>query len=265
MRRFGTGLVTVVLILIPAAALAANPDDTPEKLGWSWLARMDPSSQIPADLALHFGHAAISAGLTKGQAAAMLNDNRFTSALGSPDQGYGMLEAMIDHPVYIPKAQALLANHNYSAAGADSLQNAIMGAVPELRNAYLKDLGLMAVKGPAGVLVLVDIETGRQVIGQGRLGTQLRAPGGGPLPKPAVSPEEAAAQMWAQAAAVSGPRGPGFNFSTDDRPGFGLAPAIGESHGRGLLTPGVYLVGLSFVIAWGGYAVASVIRRMRVR
>jgi len=38
-----------------------------------------------------------------------------------------------------------------------------MEVVPELRNAHVKVLGLLAVKGPAGVLVLVDIETGRDV------------------------------------------------------------------------------------------------------
>ena len=58
----------------------------------------------------------------------------------------------------------------------------------------------MAVDDGSGVLVLVDIETGRQYIGQGMLGAQLRAPGGGPIPSPSISPEEAAAQMWADAA-----------------------------------------------------------------
>jgi len=47
--------------------------------------------------------------------------------------------------------------------------------------------------------VLVDIETGRQYI-EGMLGAQVRAPGGGPIPSPSISPEEAAAQMWTEAA-----------------------------------------------------------------
>ena len=62
-----------------------------------------------------------------------------------------------------------------------------MSVVPELRNAYLKDLGLMAVDDGNGVLVLVDIENGRQYIGQGLLGTRLRTPGAGPIPSPSIS------------------------------------------------------------------------------
>jgi hypothetical protein len=154
-----------------------------------------------------FGRAAVAGGLTSGQALAMLNDQRFAAAVGPPDQGYRFLEAMIQHPSYIQKAYALLSDRQYTASGADSLQTAIMSVVPEFRNAYLKDLGLMAVDNGNGVLVLVDIKTGRQYIGQGMLGAQLRAPGGGPIPSPSISPEEAAAQTWAEAArAASTPK-----------------------------------------------------------
>jgi hypothetical protein len=148
------------------------------------LTRLDPNLQIPTQLAVKFGRAAVAGGLTRGQALGMLNDQRFAAAVGSPDQGYGLLEAMIQHPSYIQKAYVLLADRHYTASGADSLQTAIMSVVPELRNAYLKDLGLMAVDNGSGVLVLVDIETGRQYIGHGLLGAQLRAPVGDPSHRP---------------------------------------------------------------------------------
>jgi hypothetical protein len=74
--------------------------------------------------------------------------------------------------------------------------------VPELRNTYHKDLGLMAVDDGNGVLVLVDIETGRQYIGQGLLGTLALH-----------LPEQAAEQIWAEPPEPQpperGPRGSG--------------------------------------------------------
>lgn len=145
-------------------------------------ARIGRNLQIPTQLAVKFGRAAVAGGLTGGQALGMLNDQRFAAAVGSPDQGYGLLEAMIQHPSYIQKGYVLLADRHYTASGADSLQTAIMSVVPELRNAYLKDLGLMAVDNGSGILVLVDIETGRQYIGQGMLGAQLRGPRWGTHP-----------------------------------------------------------------------------------
>jgi hypothetical protein len=214
------GLATVSLavgiaVASPVSAFAAGDQASSRTGGFGqhWLARLDPNLQIPTQLALKFGRAAVAGGLTGGQALAMLNDQRFAAAVGSPDQGYGLLEAMIQHPSYIQKAYVLLADRHYTASGADSLQTAIMSVVPELRNAYLEDLGLMAVDNGSGVLVLVDIETGRQYIGQGMLGAQLRAPGRGPIPSPSISPEGAAVQMWAEAARAAatpspGPRGP---------------------------------------------------------
>jgi hypothetical protein len=188
----------------------------------------------------------------------MLNDLRFAAAVGSPDQGYGLLEAMIANPDYIVTAHELLADRSYSSSGADSLQNAIMSVVPQLRNAYLKDLGLMAVKGSAGVLVLVDIETGQQYIGQGLLGAQLRAPGGGPLPSPSITPEEAAAQMWADAeanrAGASPSPEPGGLWKVQDHPDKGW-----------LSSPGLYVGVALFLMAWLGWGAVAVGRRLRPR
>lgn len=257
-RAFFAALALALLPAWPAQALAASQGQrASQKLGPAWLSRLDPGSPISSDLAIRFGKAALSVGLTKGQAAAMMNDERFTLAIGAPDSGYGMLESMIKHPDRIAQAQLLLKNHDLSAWGAESVQNALMDVAPSLRNAYLADFGLMAVKGPVGVLVLVDIETGRQYVGQGRLGTQLRAPGGGPLPEPSIAPQPEVA------AGIAAATGPGLNFNINQRPGLGLAPATGESDSRGLLTPGIYLVAALFLVAWGGYAAVALVRRLR--
>ena len=86
----------------------------------------------------------------------MLNDQRFAAAVCSPDPGYGLLEAMIQHPSYIQKAYVLLADQRDTASGADSLQSAIMSVVPSFGTPASKDPGLMAVDDGNGVLVLVD-------------------------------------------------------------------------------------------------------------
>ena len=234
----------------------SRPATTRSRTGGSGphcLTRLDPNLQIPTQLAVKFGRAAVAGGLTGGQALAMLNDQRFAAAVGSPDQGYGLLEAMIQHPSCIQKAYVLLADRHYTTSGADSLQTAIMSVVPELRNAYLKDLGLMAVDNGSGVLVLVDIETGRQYIGQGMLGAQLRAPGGGPIPSPSISPEEAAAQMWADAARTAATLGPAPG-------GLWELPKQG-----GLISPGLYVAAALFLFAWVGFAAVAVRRRLRAR
>jgi hypothetical protein len=260
--------VTIALGMVavfPVAAFAAGPKDGSGEqtasqtsgIEEAWLARLDPGLQIPKDLAMKFGQAAVGQGLTKGQALAMLNDLRFAAAVGSPDQGYGLLEAMIANPDYIVKAHELLADRSYSSSGADSLQNAVMSVVPQLRNAYLKDLGLMAVKGATGILVLVDIETGRQYIDDDLMGEQLRAPGGGPLPSPSISPEEAAAQMWAQAEAhpVATPSPePGGLWKVQDHPDRGL-----------LSSPGLYVGAALFLLAWVGWGAVAIGRRLRPR
>jgi hypothetical protein len=53
------------------------------------LVRIEPWHGIPQDLALRFGEAAFLAGLTKSEAAKLLNNDRFVAAVGSPDQGWG--------------------------------------------------------------------------------------------------------------------------------------------------------------------------------
>lgn len=236
------------------AATGARGDPPP--IGQRWLSRLDPGLLIPDDLALRFAGAAMAAGMTRGQAASMLNDERFAAAVGSPDQGYGLLLALIENPDHIRTARELLEDDGagYTLSGATSFQTGLFRALPDLRNAYLEDLGHMIAVRPDGVEVLVDIETGRQIIGQGKLGMPVAAPGGGPLPKPEISPEEAAAAMWAQAGVdplqTSGqvPPGPGLDFSTD------------EPH-RGLMTPGIYLVAALFALAWAGFAVKMIVRR----
>ena len=272
MRRSGFALSALIIIVAgmtlvaPVLASAAGPDggtDDRENsnvhVQRNWLTRLDPGVQIPQELALRFVKTAVAHGLSKGQAFAMLNDQRFAMAVGSPDQGYGLLEAMIANPAYIEEAQELLADRSYSASGADSFQSAVMSAALPLRNAYLEDLGLMAVKGPAGVLVLVDLETGRQYIGQGRSGAQLRAPGCWPLPSPSISPEEAAAQMWAEAelsAEQLAAESPSPGAEIPPLGGRWEAPADGR-------IGGLYVVAALFLLAWLGYAAVAVGRRLR--
>lgn len=268
-NAFLLAAVTVALGMTaasPVAAFAAGPkdgagDQTASRssgIDEAWLVRLDPGLQIPKDLAMKFGQAAVTHGLTKGQALGMLNDLRFAAAVGSPNEGYGLLEAMIANPDYIVRAHELLADRSYTSSGADSLQNAIMSVVPQLRNAYLKDFGLRAVKGSAGVLVLVDIETGRQYIGHDLLGAQLRAPGGGPLPSPSISPEEAAAQMWADAEANT------MGASPSPEPG-GLWKVQDHPDNGWLSSPGLYVgVGL-FLVAWVGWGALALGRRLRPR
>ncbi|HEX9123777.1 MAG TPA: hypothetical protein VF984_10575 [Actinomycetota bacterium] len=268
--------VTLAATWLPAAALgrtASGADGTRSHVGPKWFSGIMPVIPIPDDLAIRFANAALSAGLEKSQAARMLNDDRFALALGSPGQGWGTLEWLIRHPESIPPAFELLTHEGYTVAGADSLQNALMDAIPPLRNAYLKDLGLMAVDNGNGILVLVDLKTGKQYMGHGRLGAQLRAPGGGPLPVPDISPEEAAAQMWAQAELAGGtvpvgsdtiPSGPGLNFTVQPTQG-PLRPALatGDEPHHGLLSPGLLVMAAFFGLAWVGFAVKMVVQRLR--
>ncbi len=252
------GIAAGIAVLLPVTAMAEPLPDGGPKVGQHWLSRLDPGLQIPRDLALRFARAAVAKGLTKTQAARMLNDERFAAAVGSPDQGYGLLEAMIGKPEHIWQAYELLADPHVTASGADSLRNALMLAVPKLRNAYLGDLGLMAVEGPTGIMVLLDLETGRQYLGQGLLGAQLRGPGGGPLPEPEVSPHDGTADMGERAedpAAVEiqrVPSGPGLNVSSKEPQ-------------RGLITQGLYLVIALFALAWAGFVVKAIARRIHSR
>ncbi len=252
MKRGAVAAATLAIVMIVASpvALATGSDEAAgARVRQSWLSRLDPDVLIPADLALRFARAAVAEGLTEGQAARMLNDERFAAAIGAPDQGYGLLEGMIQEPSYIANAQALLEDPDLTSSGADSLQNALMSLMPELRNAYLEDLGLMAVEAPTGVLVLVDIETGRQYVGNGHLGAQLRAPGGGPLPLPSMSPGQA--DVVAEASTTPSPPLGGLWQVPADRPE------------RGLVTPGLYVGAGLFLIAWAAYAVIAVVRRLR--
>lgn len=229
-----------------------------------WLRRLDGWYGIPSDLALRFGRVAVSAGLRPAEAARLLNDDRFVAAVGSPDQGWGLLEGMTENLDSIADAWDLLRQKGQSlaSAGVGSFQYAFLAQHPELRNAYLADLGRMVAVRSDGVEVLVDIETGRQVTGRDSLGTAVRAPGGGPLPTPSISPEEEAARMW-EAVGIdpddplqdeapqpgAGPGGPGFDFNTDEAPGW-------------LDGPGAYLILAAFMIAWLGYAAVFLLRRL---
>jgi hypothetical protein len=272
----GTLLVVVVIMTFssPLASVAAGQELEPParskgQLGGAWMSRIDPWHGIPTDLAHRFGESALSAGLAPSEAARLLNDGRFVAAVGSPDQGWGMLEAMIEDPNSIADAWNLLREQGdlLTVSGVTSFQYVLMVEHPELRNAYLGDLGRMIAVRPDGAEVLVDLDTGLQVIGQDKLGIPIRAPGGAPLPTPSISPEEAAANMWEDVGVDPGdpdpgqvsaadqqgkPTGPGFNFD--------LEP---EKPSQGLLTPGLYLVAGGFLIAWLGFATVIAARRFR--
>ncbi|OFW63193.1 MAG: hypothetical protein A2135_04955 [Actinobacteria bacterium RBG_16_67_15] len=244
----------------------AGPSGRP-KLSQRWLTRIDPWHAIPSDLALRFGEAALSANLTPSQAARLLNDDRFVAAVGAPDQGWGLLEAMISSPATIADAWKIQrrGGATLTRSGVTSFQSALFLEHPNLRNGYLADVGLMIAVRADGVEVLVDIGTGRQVLGRDHLGVAVRAPGGGPLPSPAMSPEEVAAQMWEDAgidpndpdaitsvaqAPPSLPSGPGLNVRTDEPP-------------EGAWLPAGYLVLGAFLVAWTGYAVVAIGRGLR--
>jgi hypothetical protein len=239
-----------------------------EKLPSGWVSRIDPWYGVPTELVLLFGKSAVSAGLAPSEAARLLNDGRFVAAVGAPDQGWGMLEAMIEDRNSIADAWNLLREQGdlLTVSGTTSFQYLLMVEHPELRNAYLGDLGRMIAVRSDGAEVLVDLETGLQVIGQGKLGIPIRAPGGRALPSPSISPEEAAAEMWeavggepddadpgeVRAADEGGPTGPGFNFD--------LEP---EKPSQGLVTPGLFLVAGAFLIAWLGFATVVMMRHFR--
>lgn len=276
MKRNAANATVIVLVSMIFATAQLSRTATAQETGdvkrdaslqRRWLTRIDSWHRIPPDLALRFGESALSVGLTQSEAARLLNEPRFVAAVGAPDQGWGLLEAMVQSPGSIADAWTLLRERNdqLTMSGDTSFQYAFMVEHPELRNPYLADIGRMIATRPDGMEVLVDLETGRQVISRGQLGIPLRAPGGGPLPTPSISPEDAAAQMWEEAGvdpddpdpgrAVAaerpqGPSGPGFNFETDE-------PS------QGLLTPGVYLVLGAFLIAWVGYGAVVIARHVR--
>ena len=260
-------MTVISLFPLRADATGSTESDEPiiRSIGQRWVSRIDPWHGIPSSLALRFGRAAVAGGLTPSEAARLLNDDRFVAAVGAPDQGWGLLEALIDEPAAIVDASMLLRDGTeYTLAGATSFQYAFLSRHLELRNAYLADLGHMIAVRSDGIEVLVDVETGLQIISHDLLGIPIRAPGGAPLPTPSISPEDAAAQMWedvgadpkaldpgpAAASPPGAPTGPGLNAQTN-------------SADPGLLTPGVYLVAAAFLVSWLGFGAVMVTRRLR--
>lgn len=256
--------VSLVLALGPGLALPAHAQEEPADVphvGRRWLDRLDPWWGIPEELALPLARAAVAGGMTKGEVARLLNDERFAMAVAS-GEGHTVLEAMTRDPSLAVEAYDLLfeTDSEYTTSGATSFQTALFEALPQLRNEYLSDLGHMVVVRGDGVEVLVDVETGRQVIGQGKLGIQITAPGGGPLPEP--SPEEAATTVAAAGPAVQ--RAGGNPLAGDPPQVDALVLDRGsEPEGDRLLSPGVYVLALLFAIPWLGYAVIAAARRLR--
>lgn len=251
--------------LLPLQPAAAGPHDGRLDIGPSWTQRIDPWSGVPSTLALRFGRAAVAGGLTPRQAAGLLNDSRFVAAVGAADQGWGLLEALVDQPAAIVDAHMLLQAGTYTLAGATSFQYAFLSRHPELRNAYLSDLGHMIALRSDGVEVLVDIETGSQIIGRDLLGIPVRAPGGAPLPTPSITPEDAAAQMWDAAGIDPHDPSPGAVAAASplDAPRRVGSSLAREGSNPGLFRPGVYFIAAAFVASWLGFAALMLIRRLR--
>jgi hypothetical protein len=255
-------LGAVLALATSAPALGSSHEEAAGvHVGRRFVERLDPWG-LPPDLVLRLARAAVAAGMTKGQVARLLSDQRFAMAVGS-GEGYRALEALARSPDLVARAYRMLfgSGESYTSSGATSFQSALFADSPELRNEYLHDLGLMVATRPDGVEVLVDLETGRQVIGQGKLGMQVTAPGGGPLPEPEVSPEEAAAAMWAAADAVPRELPPpgGRPFEAVSRPGGGTGA------GGGLPLAAVYLFAGTLAGAWLGYGGIWLARRFRSR
>ncbi len=244
-RRVGVlVLVSIACVfLLPGSAAA---DSTTTRLPGRFADLIEPG--IPTDVALRFARAAVHSGLAPPQVLRILNDERFRSAMGS--QGYGLLDALSKDPSAIRRTLKLVRRRDLGYAGADSLQNAIMAINLHIRNGYLRDLGHMAVQLPSGTLVLLDVATGRQVLGQGRLGALLRAPGGGPLPSPNSPTFEPLAAP--SPSAVPQPPGGGLEVT-------------GPEAAWSRLALGIALVTGLFAVAWIGYALVAVGRRARRR
>ncbi len=176
----------------------------------------------------------------------MLNDDRFRAAVSSPGQGFEPLEALSHHPAAIRRALNFVRSHSFTAAGADSLQNAILGLGLDIKNAYLRDLGHMLVPTDDGRLVLIDIATGREVRGHGMLGALITAPGGGPLPSPPVVPPP--------------PASPAAN-ALPLPPGGGIHVTVPQADWT-YLKRGLALVLGLFGIAWIGFGLVLIDRRL---
>jgi hypothetical protein len=226
----------------PAAAGTTHP-----RVGRRFAERIDPG--IPASTALRFARAAVDAGLSPAEAARMLNDDRFRMAVSSAGQAFEPLEALSEDPAAIRRAMELVRDHAYTVAGAESLQNAILGLSLDIKNAYLRGLGRMAVLTDDGRMVLVDIETGREVRGHDMLGALIRAPGGGPLPSPSPLPT---------ASPSSG------TYALGQPPGGGIDVTAAEGDWT-RLKPGLLLVVGLFAIAWIGFGLTLLGRRLHDR
>lgn len=255
-------LGAMLALAVPAPAVASSHEEAAGvHVGRRFVERLDPWG-LPSELVLRLARAAVASGMTKGQVARLLSDQRFALAVGS-GEGYQALEALARNPDLVAGAYRMLfeSDESYTPSGATSFQTALFAGSPELRNEYLRDLGLMVATRPDGVEVLVDLETGRQVIGQGKVGMQVTAPGGGPLPEPEVSPEEAAAAMWAEAGVVPQELPPpgGRPFEAVSRPEGGT----GAGEGRPLAA--VYLFAGTLAAAWLGYGGIWLARRFRSR
>jgi hypothetical protein len=239
-------LVAAAVACVFTLPWSAGADSTTTRLPGQFTDLIEPG--IPADVALRFARAALNAGLTPPQVLRILNDDRFRSAMGT--QGYGLLMALSKYPRAIRRTLKLVRRHDLGYAGADSLQNAIIAINLHIRNGYLRDVGHMAVQLPGGGLVLVDVATGRQVLGQGRLGALLRAPGGGPLP----SPTSPAFEPLAAPTPSAVPQPPGGGLEVTERPAAWSRLELGIALVMGL-----------FAVAWIGYASVAVGRRSRRR
>ncbi len=240
-------LLTLAAACIVSVAEPATAGPDPAKLGRWFVERIDPG--IPPSVAVGFARAAVGAGLTPAEAARMLNDDRFRAAVSSSGQGFEPLEALSNDPAAIRRALNLVRSHRFTAAGADSLQNAILGLSLDIRNAYLQDLGHMAVLTDDGRLVLIDIETGREVRGHGMLGGLIRAPGGGPLASPSALPSPMTSPVPDEL------RQP---------PGGGIDVTVLEGDWTQIKIGLLLVVGL-FGIAWIGFGLILVGRRLHGR
>jgi hypothetical protein len=200
---------------------------------------------LPPAAVLRFARTAQHAGLTPAQTLRILNDDRFRAALGFAGQGTGLLEALSEDPGAIRRTLELVRRHDLTEAGSNSLQNSIISIDLDIRNGYLRDLGRLAVETPTGALVMVDLQTGRQIIGHDGLGALLTAPGGGPLPSsaptivPSPTPE------------------PSF---FPEPPGSGLNTARPNQSDPGVWRAAT-LFSAIFALAWVGYAMLAVFRR----
>ena len=137
-----------IVLLFPSPAEGSEPEP---RIGRAWVAQLESWHGIPSSLAMRFGRAAVAGGLTPMDTARLLNDDRFVAAVGAPDQGWGLLEALIERPSTIVDAHMLLqGGSEYTRTGATSFQYAFLLRHPELRNAYLADLGdMIAVRRTA--------------------------------------------------------------------------------------------------------------------